>query len=289
MTKDVASTTTAVHFRFNESQLPPHSVSAVTAGDVVGPEVVQATDAAGEAQIDGLVARRRAQLARLTLAARTAGQRREQAEAMLAAQPTVGVDGGPGDLLGVVDAMLEKAVRASAVALEAARGEAAFIVASATSESAEELRRVGLDASALAPVRSTPRPAVSVTLPPSAAELWHRAREQASPPAPAPATVDRTTPETGPRFQSAVLATAMPDRRPAPARTDATTPVVTLVLDPPVRELEVDLRDIDLDGAGFDDPEADGAAHQFDVFWREADGERRVRDRLRRRSPKEDS
>ena len=84
MTEDVASGSAAVHVRFNGWSGRPLTVDPVTAGDALPPEAVEATDAAGAALIDAFVARRRAELARLSLAARTARQRCERAETELA-------------------------------------------------------------------------------------------------------------------------------------------------------------------------------------------------------------
>ena len=51
----------------------------------------------------------------------------------------------PENLLDVVDAMLEKAVRASEVAIDAAHGEAEFVIATALAERAELRRRAGVE------------------------------------------------------------------------------------------------------------------------------------------------
>ncbi len=234
---------------------------------------MQTTDAAGEARIDAIVGRRRANLTRLTLAARTAAQRCERAEADLASEQAGEVVGAPGDLLGVVDAMLDKAMQATEVALEAARGEAAFTIASARREGAEALRRAGLDPSSLDWAGSTPLVGPSVARPPSARELWRTTRAAVVPPV-AAMPVDRPAP---PRSPSASLprdplsGVAVLERRRAP-ELDEDVVAIAFALEtmPP----SVDAVDAD---------------RQFDAFWREADGGRRRRARLRRRSPKDDS
>lgn len=255
------------------------------------PEAVQATDAAGVDVIESVIGRRRSVLARLSLAARTATQRRDQAEKALADQPRVGSDGVPTDLLGVVDVMLEKAIQASELALEAARSEAAFIVASAITESVEALRRVGLDPSVLPPVRRPAATIQSVTPPPSASQLWRGVRPSAAPirvvgagqstgagPIAAPASehlvaAPPAAPSNGHRPEpSASLPTNVEPVRAEPAvDRAAVAAAATMLLDaPPAR---------------VDDQPAD----EFGEFWQEVPVERRVRDRLLRRSPKEGS
>ena len=128
VTEDVAFGSTAVHFRFNDRPGPPLSVTAVMNGDL-SPRPLQATDAAGAAAIDALVAQRRADLARLTLGVRTARQRCERVEAAFASEPPVASVGAPTDLLSAVDTMLRAAMAAAesdiAVACEQARAAVA--------------------------------------------------------------------------------------------------------------------------------------------------------------------
>ena len=255
------------------------------------PEAVQATDAAGVATIESVVARRRSVLARLSLAARTATQRKDQAEKALAAQPEVGSDGVPTDLLGVVDVMLEKAVQASEVALDAARSEAAFIVAGAITESVEALRRVGLDPSVLPAVRRPTGTIKGVTPPPSASELWRGVRPTSAPirvvgsdqravadPAPGPTPPSLVSAPTAPPSNgqapgpsASFVPSVEPIRSDSSVDRSAVASAATLLLDgPPAR---------------LDDEPTDA----FDDFWQEVPGERRVRNRFLRRSPKEGS
>jgi hypothetical protein len=251
----------------------------VTAGDALVPEAVQAIDAA---TIDAFVGRRRSELARLSLAARTATQRRERADAALAAVPEVGADGIPSDLLTVVDAMLESAAHASEIGLEAAWSEAAVIVATAWREGAETLRRVGLDPAVL-PVSTRPAEAVPrVVAPPSAAELWRDVRPAPVAPAPAPTSVG-PAPTTGPpsgdgRAPEPSAWFGVSAAAPVPA-TPAVPVDETVVGVPAVSTLLLD--------SSLPEPDQDGSAEVYDIFWQEVSGERRVRDRLLRRSPKE--
>lgn len=251
MTEDVASGSAAVHVRFNGRSGRPLTVAPVTAGDALPPEAVEATDAAGAALVDALIGRRRAELARLSLAARTARQRCERAETELADVTAVDADGVPADLLGVVDAMLEKATAASELALASAEREASFLVDRAMAEGAEVVRRAGLDPNVVTtdrPFRSTSR---SVVAPPTAAELWRVTR---------PASVP--SPSIGSPSPAPVRPTVAPPRA-------GEGPVATLVRDDAVAPTRAE------------------PSEAFDTFWQEVPGERRVRDRLLRRSPKE--
>jgi hypothetical protein len=281
MTEDVASGSGVVHVRFNRWSRQPFSVAPVTAGDGLVPEAVQATDAAGADAIESIIGRRRSVLARLSLAARTATQRKDQAETALAAQPAVGSDGVPTDLLGVVDVMLEKAVEASELALEAARSEASFIVASAITESVEALRRVGLDSSALPPIRRPAGTIRSVTAPPSAAELWRDVRPTMASPrvvssrpdaAGGSLTVPASAP-AGPAVEptASLVSSFGPDRTEPAAVRSVMAAAATLLLDAPPARLD------------------DAPVDAFEDFWNEVPAERRVRDRLLRRSAKEGS
>jgi hypothetical protein len=251
MTEDVASGSAAVHVRFNGRSGRPLTVDLVTAGDVLPPEAVEATDAAGAAVIDAFVARRRAELARLSLAARTARQRCERAETELAALAEADADGVPADLLAVVDAMLEKATAASALALAAAEREAAFLIDRAMADGAEVVRRAGLDPTVVMtgrPSGSAPR---SVVAAPTAAELWRATRRTSapSPSVPSSPPVPPRPMQVAPRVGDGPVATLVRDDAVAPSRTEP--------------------------------------GEAFDTFWQEVPGERRVRDRLLRRSPKE--
>jgi hypothetical protein len=257
----------------------------VTSGDDIGPRFVVATDAAGVAAIDTIVARRKAIVARLTLGARMARQRLDRVEQEWASRAAgaegVG-DAVPDDLLAVVDAMLDKAVRASDGALEAARAEAdAVVVAAVMSVVGEE----GAAATGVDPHRlPRQRPLVGtdhrVTPPPTAADLWRGVTGVGR--GPAVSLVGAMTPPATPVNHAPVSDLhALPSSSlPAPSDVggDALDPVRddsavgTLVLDAPSEEwLAAD------------------SADAFDTFWQEVRTERRVRDRLRRRGPKEDS
>ena len=251
------------------------------------PEAVPATDAEGAAAIDAVVARRRSHLARLSLAARTAQRHCEQAEADAASQSSTGAGGrGPEDLLAVVDAMLEKAVRASEVALDQARSDALLVVATAMGESAEALRREGIDPGVLSSAFRAPSGVRPVTTPPTAAELWQRARPSSNPGPGRPAPMAATAPTNGhapfdPTLESSLTksSSVMPSPTGAAVteRADAAPTSGTLLLDSPLTELL-------LTSDGPDD-----SAKVYDIFWQDVPGEHRVRDRLRRRSPKEDA
>jgi hypothetical protein len=298
VTEDVVSGSAAVHFRFNGWSGRPLSVLPVTAGDALPPEAVQATDAAGAAQIDALVARRRAELARLALAERTALQRCDRAEVALNAMADTGVDGIPADLLAVVDAMLEKAVGASELALASVEQEASFIVDSAMADGVEVVRRAGIDPAVVALVPRPVAAARSVARPPTAAELWRSTRHSVArspmartpdPSPTGPVGPQRTAAPSAPVAPGPVasvphvphpvsIAVAVPSLPPvADAAVDLDA--VTAVAAPAVATL---LLDEPITGPGHDDP-----AEVYDMFWQEVPGERRVRDRLRRRSPKE--
>ena len=247
MTEDVASGSAAVHVRFNGWSGRPLTVGPVTPGDALPPVAVEATDAAGAELIEAHVARRRAELARLSLAARTARQRCDRAETDLAGVAEVDADGVPADLLGVVDAMLEKAIAASELALASAEREASFIIDRAMADGSETVRRAGLDPAVLRAERPSGASVREVVPPPSAAELWRTTRPSVSPAK--PASVPPQAPDPMP---------------PAPG------PVATLVRDAPATV-----------------PAPEGRGEAFDTFWQEVPGERRVRDRILRRSPKE--
>jgi hypothetical protein len=286
MTEDVASGSAAVHVRFNGRSARPLTVGPVTPGDALPPVAVEATDAVGAELIEAHVARRRAELARLSLASRTARQRCDRAEAELAGVAAVDADGVPADLLGVVDAMLEKAMAASELALASAEREASFIVDRAMADGAEVVRRAGLDPAVLQSGRSSAVVTRSVTAPPTAAELWRTTRRTPSTRPPlaasgagaserpgrqAPAPSPSHPAGQGPIAAAPFVPVVVPDERvaeQASAQVAAIAP--TLLLDEPVV------------GPGAGDP---GAA--FDTFWQEVPGERRVRDRILRRSPKE--
>lgn len=240
---------------------------------------MQASDASGAAVIDAIVGRRRAELARLSLTARTTTQRCEKAEAALAAQPVADAEAVPADLLGVVDTMLANAVRASELGLDAARAEARHTVSVATAEASDSLRRLGIDPAMVLPAQPPAAPVGRITPPPSAADLWRGASR------PAPAVVPLTAAAAPVPAQASApgngtpMATVAPGPVPAvdapvaplasvvPAASPA---IVTLLLDTPIAE-----------------PGEDGSAEVYGIFWQEVPGERRVRDRLLRRSPKE--
>jgi hypothetical protein len=252
----------------------------VTAGDALPPEAVLATDAAGA--IDAIVGRRRAELARLSLTARTAAQRCERAEAALSAQPSTDPDVVPEDLLAVVDTMLRNAVRASEVGLGAARAEARHTVSVATAEAADSLHRIGIDPSVLPPARVPVAPEGHITPPPTAADLWRVASRPApAPPAAAagsevPPAPPSPSPAPAPANGTPMAHVASPAAAPASSvevGIDGSSPspsVTTLLLDTPIVE-----------------PGEGTSAEVYDIFWQEVPGERRVRDRLLRRSPKE--
>jgi hypothetical protein len=185
----------------------------------------------------------------------------------------------PEDLLAVVDTMLQRAVRASEVAIDAAHGEADFILATALAERADLLRRSGVEPRDLSVIdldRSAGKgPRRRVSPPPAAKELWKavgRVGRPAAvtlvPPSPPEPSADPTygAPSMGvvPMVGGGELR-PMADRE--PSATEAA--VATLLLD---------------------EPHPDGVASSpdaFDAFWQEVTYERRVRDRLRRRNPKE--
>ena len=93
----------------------------------------------------------------------------------------VDADGVPADLLGVVDAMLEKAIGASELALASAEREASFIVDRAMADGAEMVRRAGLDPAVVPTDRSSGSIPRSVVAPPTAAELWRTTRRASAP------------------------------------------------------------------------------------------------------------
>jgi hypothetical protein len=260
----------------------------VTPGDALPPEVVEASDAAGAELIEAHVARRRAELARLSLAARTARQRCDRAETELAGIADVDADGVPADLLGVVDAMLEKAIAASELALASAEREASFIIDRAMADGSEVLRRAGLDPSVLLSDGSSVPAARSVVAPPTAAELWRTTRRP-SPVRPALAPSGTATNER--------VAPQAPDRIPSQSRPAAPGPLAAAPFVPVFVPHERGAESTSVQAAAgaptllLDEPVATaGAGDQgeaFDTFWQEVPGERRVRDRILRRSPKE--
>jgi hypothetical protein len=260
----------------------------VTPPDHLVPGARLAADQAGAAQIDRILARRRSELARLGLAARSALRHRDTAVAHLVDHRD-GYEGGdaPGDLLAVVDSMIERAVRACDEALTDARRAADETVARAIDEGHGELRHAGLDASHL-PAAPRPRLEHHVVPPPSAGELWRRvgAGRLATPADPVPADPDRgrTVPQrhgahpSGPSMWApldvavSVPASSLPspdsftDLRPAA--------VVTLVANEAGAEEQTD---------------DERSAAAFDTFWQEAGRDRRARGRFLRRGAKEDS
>lgn len=280
--EEVACGSSSVHLRFNPPSERTRTVRVVTAADHLAPGPRLATDDAGAAQIDQILARRRSELARLALTTRSAVRRRDEAEAHLA-EHRGGYDGDsvPTDLLAVVDSMIERAVRNCDEALASARRDADERVAEAVAESLDDLRRAGLDASHV-PATRRPWPGHHVVAPPTAGELWRQvgAVRLAHSPDPVPegagrmVEADHGAPRPSrpsmqaPGEHGVVPASSLPS--PETFEQLQPTAVATLVADEPESE-----------------EQQPGAA--FDTFWQEADRDRRSRGRFLRRSAKEGS
>lgn len=258
----------------------------MTSADHPALRVRLATDDAGAAEIDRIFARRRAELARLGLSARSAVRRCEAAERQLAERATE--DGAPTDLLTVIDTMIERAVRERDDVIAAARRAADETVGRAVADSVEDLRRAGVDTSRLPAARRPASSTVRLTSAPSAGELWSRvgaphvaarrasvslARSADEAVLPADPTAVELTPDAA---VTTPFATRPDSSLPAPEGLEELVPatVVTLLVEP------TDDRN---GGTGTASEDA-----EFDSFWREASQERRVRDRFRRRG-KEDA
>ena len=257
----------------------------MTPPDPLVPRARLATDDAGAVQIDQILARRRSELARLGLAARSAVRRRAAAEKRLA-DHLGGLEGDlvPVDLLSVVDSMIERSTRACDEALAVARRDADELVAQAVAESIDQLRRAGLDTTKV-PAARRPDPGRRVSPPPSAGDLWRRvgaARVPAAVPVDGPPTgLDGDTERTAeaivlPAAVAGEMAVLPTSSLPSPDTyaEHRTVAVATLVAHEPAT------------GPLTDD---DRSAEAFDGFWQEASRERRVRDRFLRRSTKEES
>jgi hypothetical protein len=259
----------------------------VTPPDHLVPGARLAADEAGAVQIDRILARRRSELARLGLTARSALRRRDTAEARLV-DHRAGYEGGaaPADLLAVVDSMIERAVRECDEALADARRGADETVARAVSESLDELRRAGLDASHVPAARRPPHH--QVVAPPSAGELWRRvgAGRVAGPADLSPRDPHRGGPDqehhdpqpSGPSMW-------------APDHAVVSVPASSLPSPDSLADLQpAAIATLVADEAGTDEQTDDErSAAAFETFWQDASRDRRARGRFLRRSAKEDS
>lgn len=238
-----------------------------------------ATDEVGAAQIDRILARRRSELARLGLSARSATRRCEQAEARLAER--VEPDGEPTDLLAVVDTMIERSVRERDAALAAARRDADETIARAVVEGVEGLRRAGVDTSRL-PATRRPSTGHTLTPAPTAGDLWRRVGAAHM------ATAQPPLPGASPDADGFVATDAPSATEPHPTVLPGSS------LPAPDGLEELGAVAVATLVAGASEPVSAGAVMagsgdaEFDSFWREASQERRVRDRFRRRG-KEDA
>ncbi len=120
------------------------------------------------ATVERWAARRRAELSRLSLAVRSARMKAEQAERAAI------LDGAaPDEVLSVVEAVLDEAVRDGDRALDEARRAAAALVAAEHERASQDLRDLGLDpVTSLGPAGWEPDPTSEVARPASADDLW---------------------------------------------------------------------------------------------------------------------
>lgn len=247
-----------------------------------------AADEAGAAQIDRILARRRSELARLGLTARSALRRRDAAVSRLVDHRVSDeADSAPADLLAVVDSMIERAVRTCDEALAAAHLDADEMVAQAVADSLDDLHRAGLDASH-APVAAHPRPGHRVVPPPSAGELWRRVGASRATGVADPGHLDPDVGRSDHELHD--------PRLPGPsmwAPDDAGVPVPASSLPSPdsfagLRPAAVATLVAD-EGGVREQTDDERSAAAFDTFWQDAGRDRRARGRLLRRSAKEDS
>lgn len=290
--EDVASGSGGVHSWFKERSGSTRTVPRVSPPEPFIPNASAATDAEGAAGIDALISRRRAELARMALAARAARTRCERVEDELrahhAARPT---DPGPHDLLDVVDAMMEKAMTTAAAAIESARREAVSVVELAREVGATELKAVGADP-ATVPLGSGSRPLRrDVSAPRTAAELWNEVRGPMPTPVVPPGLGARVV-RTGP------VVSPMPPASPSSLLNDAGASAVTIARSAPTDVAPSNLAQGQMGGQSAGpatlllgdpelDPETDGRV--FDTFWGQMPADRRVRSRFRRRATREEA
>jgi hypothetical protein len=294
--EDVASGTGGVHPRFKAVSGATPTVRSVNSSELLVPHASSATDAAGAAAVDVVVSRRRAELARLSLGARSACSRCEKAEAQLrAVEDDRPAEGGPSDLLAVVDTMLVKAMAAASSAIEEARREAAVRVERALEEAAGHLRAHGIDPAWVPLGRGGATREREVIAPPTAGELWRdvqgpgavmsagptpAARAEASipsPPPPPPPMSSTSSPAAAAATHVTLGVTpnivapgTIPEGSRDPWAEPSTAPVAQSAL--LVEEAPAD-------------PPAEGQV--FELFWEQMPSDRRVRTRLRRRSTRE--
>jgi hypothetical protein len=294
--EDVASGTGGVHPRFKGVSGATPTVRSVNSSELFVPHASSATDPAGAAAVDAVVSRRRAELARLSLGARSARSRCEKVEAHVrAVENDRPAERGPSDLLAVVDTMLTKAMAAAGSAIEQARGEAAIHVEHALEEAAGHLRTHGIDPARVPLRRGGATREREVIAPPTAGELWRDVQGPAAvvPAAPAPGARAEATIPSPPPPPPAPPALSSPA---SAAATHVTVGVAPGLVAPGMTPV------------GWTDPWAEPAtapvAHPallveeatadppmegqvFELFWEQMPTDRRVRTRLRRRTTRE--
>ncbi len=153
----------------------------MTSPDLRRPSPISAIEGDDVARVEQWVARQRAELSRLLLAARSAVRRAERAEREAEeAERDAPRLPAPEGLLSVIDSMLDKSVRRADLAVEAARRHAAATVAVAHERVTEQQHALGFDPhGALGPSGWTSSTIPDVARPASGRELWQTVRVEA--------------------------------------------------------------------------------------------------------------
>lgn len=166
--RHVGSPRAIVHPAFDPAKGWPRTVRLVTSPALTPPAPTWAIGDEDVATVERWAARRRAELSRLSLAVRSARMKAEQAEraAILDAA-------APDEVLSVVEAVLDEAVRDGDQSLAEARRAAAALVAAEYERASSDLRDLGLDpVASLGPAGWGPDPTWEVAGPASADDLW---------------------------------------------------------------------------------------------------------------------
>lgn len=285
--EEVASRSDGVHTRFKGASKLTSTVRFVNSSELFLPHAMSATDADGADAIDVVVRRRKAEISRLTLAARTAAARCGRVEAELLSSADEGSpELGSSDLFGVVDTMLGNAMRAATAAVAQARLDAARRVGQARSEAILDLRAVGIDPARVELGAGPVGVGLTIGPPPDAARLWQRVR--------GPAQVAEA-PHSG--RPAPTSASSMPTP-PPPSMVSSVSGLGAAATDPSVLA-EPPSAALQPMGVGVptatlvdavtsipgSEPQPEGQV--FELFWEKMPSDRRVRSRLRRRVGRE--